>query len=375
MYKEVFDALEQWKFPSFRVGKTRQAISGGAKQIPTCNFGMTKKLFNANKNWQLSTVASQNPKLYQLLQQFGHWLNPNFRFSNITVNKNFQSHPHFDAMNKHLTMIVGFGNYQGGELVIETEHGEQEIDIKEKPFYFYGSKVKHWTKPFTGTRYSCVFYNHHHNLVLRPGTTDQKCADELFKKHEYTKFFTQRQGEKWCDIGANIGCFTARCQMNDCKVVSYEPDSDNYAQLLQNTMTPDTCHNLAVVADHRKHTDLYLAKNSAWNHTTLRPVKGRASVQVNCIKFEEAIKGCDCVKMDIEGAELPILDNCDFSGLKKMVVAYHVNYAPDRMELERRIKRLQGYFKKVEHKRLPSAKAMAEKRVFPNEVMIYCSNK
>ena len=118
---------------------------------------------------------------------------------------------------------------------------------------------------------------------------------------------------------------------------------------------------------------LYLAK-SEWNHTTLRKVRGRKRVIVPAISFKKAIEGCDCVKMDIEGAELPILDQCDFSGLKKMVVAYHVNYAPDLDELLRRIERLKTFFQKVQHARLPKREAMANKRVFPNEVMLYCSN-
>ena len=118
---------------------------------------------------------------------------------------------------------------------------------------------------------------------------------------------------------------------------------------------------------------LYIAK-SAWNHTTLRKVLGRAEVSVQTISFKEAILGCNCVKMDIEGAELPLLDSCDFTGLKKMVVAYHVNYAPDPNELLRRIERLKTFFQKVQHKRLPKPEAMINKRVFPNEIMLYCSN-
>ena len=162
--------------------------------------------------------------------------------------------------------------------------------------------------------------------------------------------------------------------MHGIAVKSYEPDKSNFNILVQNSVTPQNCFNQAVVADSdTREVSLYLAK-SAWNHTTLRKVRGRAAVIVPAISFKEAIEGCDCVKMDIEGAELPILDSCDFTGLKKMIVAYHVNYAPDPNELLRRIARLKTFFSKVEHKRLPKRKAMINKRVFPNEVMLYCSN-
>jgi len=39
-YDRVYDALEQWKFPTFSVGATRRKIAGGKKSIPTCNFGL-----------------------------------------------------------------------------------------------------------------------------------------------------------------------------------------------------------------------------------------------------------------------------------------------------------------------------------------------
>ena len=88
-------------------------------------------------------------------------------------------------------MIVAFGDYKGGELLVKNSNGTvKQIDINRKPFYFYGHSELHWTAPFTGTRYSLVFYNHHHHLVERPQTTDSKVIEELLgKKMEYTKFF------------------------------------------------------------------------------------------------------------------------------------------------------------------------------------------
>ena len=51
-------------------------------------------------------------------------------------------------------MIVGLGDYSGGELVVE---GELH-DIRYKPLEFDGWQRKHWTAPFTGERYSLVWY-------------------------------------------------------------------------------------------------------------------------------------------------------------------------------------------------------------------------
>jgi hypothetical protein len=52
-------------------------------------------------------------------------------------------------------MIVGLGDYIGGELNIE---GEQ-LDIHYKPVEFDGWNKMHWTMPFIGDRYSLVWFS------------------------------------------------------------------------------------------------------------------------------------------------------------------------------------------------------------------------
>jgi hypothetical protein len=51
-------------------------------------------------------------------------------------------------------LIVGLGTYAGGELVVE---GEKK-DIRYKPVEFDGWNQRHWTMPFTGERYSLVWF-------------------------------------------------------------------------------------------------------------------------------------------------------------------------------------------------------------------------
>ena len=52
------------------------------------------------------------------------------------------------------SLIVGLGTYAGGELVVE---GEKK-DIRYKPVEFDGWNQRHWTMPFTGERYSLVWF-------------------------------------------------------------------------------------------------------------------------------------------------------------------------------------------------------------------------
>ena len=54
------------------------------------------------------------------------------------------------------SMIVGLGDYVGGEIVIEgTPH-----NILYNPIEFDGWKQIHYTFPFKGSRYSLVYFSH-----------------------------------------------------------------------------------------------------------------------------------------------------------------------------------------------------------------------
>jgi hypothetical protein len=78
------------------------------------------------------------------------------------------------------------------------------------------------------------------------------------------------------------------------------------------------------------------------------------------------------VKIDIEGGEIPILDaDVDWSHIKKLVFAYHVNYDHNKMNFLMRIDRLRKYFD-VYHCKLPESD---ELKFFPNEILVYCLNK
>ena len=63
-----------------------------------------------------------------------------------------QFRPHTDngaGAGQSTSLIVGLGNYTGGELMVE---GTKK-DIRYNPIEFDGWKERHWTLPFNGERY------------------------------------------------------------------------------------------------------------------------------------------------------------------------------------------------------------------------------
>ena len=78
--------------------------------------------------------------------------------SHCAINRNAQFTPHVDSgrgLGQSLSMIVGLGNYAyGGKLMIEGT----PYDIKYQPLEFNGWKLRHWTEPFIGERFSLVWF-------------------------------------------------------------------------------------------------------------------------------------------------------------------------------------------------------------------------
>ena len=101
------------------------------------------------------------PILERCLRSLVAACDPTFRFTNITANHNLACKPHRDTGNIGTSLIIGFGEYTGGQLAIDDTTGlHRVVDIKNRFVRFNGAKNKHWTLPFTGERYSAVFYTH-----------------------------------------------------------------------------------------------------------------------------------------------------------------------------------------------------------------------
>ena len=58
------------------------------------------------------------------------------------------------GLGQSTSLIVGLGDYDGGELVVEGE----PFDIRYAPLTFDGWRQRHWTLPFAGERFSLVWF-------------------------------------------------------------------------------------------------------------------------------------------------------------------------------------------------------------------------
>ncbi|KAL3934528.1 MAG: hypothetical protein SGBAC_009779, partial [Bacillariaceae sp.] len=97
------------------------------------------------------------PELVQAAFDLETKLFPNRASSTIAINRNAQFRPHTDSgagAGQSSSLIVGLGTYSSGELMVEGE----KHDIRYKAIEFNGWTQRHWTMPFSGERYSLVWF-------------------------------------------------------------------------------------------------------------------------------------------------------------------------------------------------------------------------
>lgn len=367
MYEEILNLLKSHKFSKLYRTNINE------NYIESETYGIVHKKFT--DKIELSECSKKNEYLYMKLKELGNWICPYYVYTTIQVNKNVKCFPHKDKKNYGHTLIVGLGDYEGGELYIHDT--TEKIDIKEKPCFFKGDKQLHSTCDFVGNRYTIMFFSYGFHPNLR---NDIKCDIMTYKEikgglYESKKYdFYQLPNEYWIDIGSNIGLFSMKCRMNGCFTEGYEPFIDNYNMAITNC---DNIKNYAIVSNDVKTKRLYICKNSPWNNTLYREVKGREYIDVECKAFYDIIPIDEknvCIKMDIEGEELNILDSdkCleKLSYVSKMVLAYHTNFDKSVENFNKRIERLKRKFDKVDYQDVSKYK---ELNFFPNEIIIYCS--
>tara|TARA_R110000787_G_scaffold4202_4_gene16282 strand:+ start:1097 stop:1651 length:555 start_codon:yes stop_codon:yes gene_type:complete len=129
-------------------------------------YGYTKKKWLSNTSNRIesqyqglynTTLKTDEPDLELLLKEFFNLYSPepDFKWTEIQLNYNFQIQPHRDKGNIGESYIISFGDFTNGYLKVENKL----IDIKNNFFKFDGTNKTHSTSPFKGNRYSLVFFN------------------------------------------------------------------------------------------------------------------------------------------------------------------------------------------------------------------------
>ncbi len=181
-------------------------------------------------------------------------------------------------------------------------------------------------------------------FYYRENTSDFKTFEEVIGRDVYQKKgMTIKRGEHWIDCGGNVGAFTLLASSLGAKVTVFEPDPYNCQVLRENLKLNGyeakiICAGL--VHNHKKKANLYVGNNgNVWRNSLIKNWNGRG-LKVDCVNFDEVVENGSCVKMDIEGAEMPILENTKRT-FKKLVFEWSFDVDPSLPRFWQIIEKLQ----------------------------------
>jgi hypothetical protein len=151
---DILSVLEKTKFPK-NTGRKNNLHKGQTHSLSMV-LGTVKMLFG--RGLAESKHNKKHPELLELAKKLLASHDPKYKFEAVTINKNHAAAKHVDRNNSGHSYIIGLGDYTGGELVFEKGPYEGSHNLKNRWLKFKGD-TPHYVEPFTGTRYTLVYYH------------------------------------------------------------------------------------------------------------------------------------------------------------------------------------------------------------------------
>jgi hypothetical protein len=134
-------------------GLTRKGFNTGSSAV----FGLTsvRRIEKGENRIRISAFTKKYPNIAKEIFRIGKQICP-FPFKSVYVNHNVKTPKHRDTGNTDLAMIVSFGEYSGGLLMVDGKPADTYL----RPVIFNGAECEHYnTGEIKGNKYSLVFYN------------------------------------------------------------------------------------------------------------------------------------------------------------------------------------------------------------------------
>lgn len=224
-----------------------------------------------------------------------------------------------------------------------------------------------------------------YKVNLRQDTTDYNCMKEVLVDRTYRNTrageggFDVDAGEHWVDFGGNIGAFGLYCASRGATCESYEPDEENIGVLRRNYALNGLdfkSHQTAVSTSKKKELVFYKGGRSGDRYRySLKPNKQNSIIMPNMHMSKVNFKGVNGLKMDIEGAELDILDQELIpETLDKLVMEYHITKDRSMENFWRRMAYLETIFDVVYYLKSFRSKDYFKDNIYPHQFdqLVYC---
>ena len=175
-------------------------------------------------------------------------------------------------------------------------------------------------------------YLNKYKIAFKDGPTFLMSIDELFIK-EFYKFRTNKERPKIIDCGSYIGTSILYFKVNypNAIIKGFEPDKENYFLLKSNldnwNFSDTTVLNAAIWINDGNISFNSVGNMSSRIETDVEENQNKAIVK--CVRLKDLLyEEIDFLKIDIEGAELAVLQDCSdkLKNVNNLFVEYHGNY-------------------------------------------------
>lgn len=198
---------------------------------------------------------------------------------------------------------------------------------------------------------------------VRNKTSDEKAFQEVVVKQAYKrKYFKPEPEDHWLDLGANIGAFSCWVLATGAKCISIEAEEENASLAEHNLRLNGHSAKVKQMAvthdmDEREFAPFYLSNTeyAQWRHSLSNINGNRKNARnVKLVRFSELLEpAINAVKMDIEGAEIEILERVmDFRNVRKLVFEYHFDVDDRVVRYNAILARLGGFFQNIRAARI-----------------------
>tara|TARA_R100001594_G_scaffold127883_1_gene165895 strand:- start:493 stop:1173 length:681 start_codon:yes stop_codon:yes gene_type:complete len=212
-------------------------------------------------------------------------------------------------------------------------------------------------------------------FLFREGTSDEKTFDEVIVRNVYEKkYFTINRGEHWLDLGGNVGAFALLALSKGATVDIYEPDPFNCKMIEKNLKINNydaNIHQKAIVASDKKKMTMYVGNNQQVWRNSLYKNWGNQKFTVDCVHFSDVITKESNVKMDIEGAEMDILEAMDMFP-NKMVFEWSFDVDISLTRYREVLKKMKNNYNFAKGSDFNMAYVEWQKSWFPPCTNVYC---
>ncbi len=188
-------------------------------------------------------------------------------------------------------------------------------------------------------------------FYFRDGYSDHKTFIEVIKNKAYEKHGMQiKENELWMDCGGNVGAFTLLACSKNAKVTVYEPDPYNCDMIEKNLKLNNfnaEIKNYALVHNNTEEAILFIGNNNqVWRNSIVKKWNNKG-IKIRCLNFDKEAYKFDNCKMDIEGAEMLILENTKII-FKKLVYEWSFDIDRSINRLKKLINQQNNFYKTIE---------------------------